>query len=477
METLELDDIQGIIVRGYGALPSAAFLLLEVENPRTARQWLGKLVDKVLTGQTRPSEACFNLAFTHKGLQALGLHNDALNSFSLEFQDGMCASEHRRRILGDVGGSAPEYWDWGAPGQRPVHVALLLYALDEDQLVEFTQAYLNRLTRSGVALVRKLDTLLHKGRKEHFGFRDGIAQPVIAGYKDGAPANTIMPGEFLFGYLDEYGVYPPTPTIDTSKDPQGLLRQHPSSSGLRDFGRNGSYLVFRQLHQDVHGFWKFLNDKTRSMDGSEQPEARIRLAAKMVGRWPSGAPLVLSPDRDDPDRQDEDLFSYHETDEYGDKCPIGSHIRRSNPRDSLGTEPGTESAIKIGKRHRIIRRGRAYGNPVAASMDPKDILKAGADDGDRGLHFLCFNTNLNRQFEFIQHTWVNNPKFGGLHQDADPLIGVHDPDGKGVTGVFTVQGLPVRKRITGLRRFVEMRGGAYFFMPGKSALRYLASIP
>lgn len=234
--------------------------------------------------------------------------------------------------------------------------------------------------------------------------------------------------------------------------------------------------MFRQLSQDVHGFWRFMEEKTRRDDVSESG-ARIRLASKMVGRWPSGAPLVVSPDKDDPALRDEDGFLYHATDQHGDKCPIGAHIRRTNPRDSLEPEAGSDKSLNVGKRHRIIRRGRAYGDPTAPSMDPDDILAAGANDTPRGLHFICFNTHINRRFEFIQHTWANNPKFGGQYKDADPIIGEHDPNGTGETGVFTMPAEPVRQRVTGLPRFVHVRGGAYFFMPGKTALRYLASMP
>jgi deferrochelatase/peroxidase EfeB len=143
----------------------------------------------------------------------------------------------------------------------------------------------------------------------------------------------------------------------------------------------------------------------------------------------------------------------------------------------LDPDPGSEKSIAIGNRHRIIRRGRAYGRPVADSMEPEDILKAEEDDNDRGLHFLCFNTNLGRQFEFIQQTWTNSKKFAGLYDDADPIVGDQDPNDRGETGVFTMQASPIRKRITGVPKFVQTRGGAYFFMPGIRAVRYLALLP
>ena len=142
----------------------------------------------------------------------------------------------------------------------------------------------------------------------------------------------------------------------------------------------------------------------------------------------------------------------------------------------LDPDPGSQESIDIGNRHRIIRRGRAYGPPIAESMDPAEILN-GEDDGqERGLHFLCFNTSLGRQFEFIQQTWANGRKFAGLYDDADPLIGDHDPRDEGRTGTFSVQASPVRRRVRGIPKFVQIRGGAYFFMPGVRALRYIADL-
>ncbi len=205
--------------------------------------------------------------------------------------------------------------------------------------------------------------------------------------------------------------------------------------------------------------------------------ARIRLAAKMVGRWPGGAPLVKSPEKDDPALGSDNEFLYHALgDEDGLKCPIGSHIRRTNPRDSLEPDPGSDRSIEVGKRHRLIRRGRSYGTPVANSMEAADVLATGDAAGERGLHFLCFNTHIGRQFEFIQHTWANNPGFDGLYDDDDPLIGDRGASYGKAGGTFTIQADPVRTRVTGMPRFVQVRGGAYFFLPGIRALRFLASL-
>jgi deferrochelatase/peroxidase EfeB len=198
----------------------------------------------------------------------------------------------------------------------------------------------------------------------------------------------------------------------------------------------------------------------------------------MVGRWPSGAPLVKAPQADDPALCDDNDFFYHRgNDPHGFRCPIGAHIRRANPRDALDPEPGSDRSIEVGKRHRLLRRGRTYGAPVAETMEIADILAGRDTAGERGLHFICFNTHIGRQFEFIQHTWLNNPKFDGLYEDDDPITGDRGGGRGKPGGAFTMQAEPVRTRVSGIPRFSHVRGGGYFFMPGIRAVRFLASLP
>jgi deferrochelatase/peroxidase EfeB len=186
----------------------------------------------------------------------------------------------------------------------------------------------------------------------------------------------------------------------------------------------------------------------------------------MVGRWPNGAPLVLAPGLDDPALSSENDFGYFHIDLEGLRCPLGAHVRRSHPRDSLDPSPGSQRSIDIGKRHRLLRRGRKYGPPL--TLEAALNGGVGAED-ERGLHFICLCGNIARQFEFVQHTWVNNPKFKGLYEDPDPLMGA-----PGRT--FTVQAKPVRRRVTDMPSFVQTRGGAYLFLPGVRALRYVAGL-
>lgn len=478
MPALQLADIQGIILHGYAKLYGARFVLLSIKDAGAAKRWLGELQIRNAASKLTQSDTCQNIAFTHDGLVRLGLDQEARQMCSGEFQEGMAGSKHRQRILGDLKESDPEHWQWGGPHNPPVHILLMLYA-SLDDIDKIYQAHAEGFESAGLEVIEKLDTTNLPEGKEHFGFRDGISQPVIEGLEEsGSPANTVAAGEFILGYANAYGQYTSRPLLPSQKDPNGLLPEDPAGPGRRDFGHNGSYLVFRQLSQDVVGFWRFVDERTRNASGSSDSKARIKLASEMVGRWPSGAPLIKTPDADNPAMKDENDFLYHGSDDqYGLKCPIGAHIRRSNPRDSLEPEPGSDRSIEVGKRHRIIRRGRGYGLPVATSMDPQDVLKSEASSAERGLHFICLNAHIGRQFEFIQHTWANNPKFDGLYADDDPLIGDRGAGSTDEAGMFTVQASPVRRRVTGMPRFVQVRGGAYFFMPGIRAVRFLAALP
>jgi Dyp-type peroxidase family len=456
-ETLELDDMQGLILRGYGLLPEACLLLYRVGRPAAARAWLAGLVPQLTTAASAPATSAVNVALTVPGMAALGLPGEVADSFPLEVREGM-VTEHRQRVLGDVDESAPEHWEFGGPGTPEPHLLLLVYTADAAALAGLVGELAGAAARGGLEELRRLETS-NIGRAEHFGFRDGISQPRIAGVGKAPPSDdqVVRAGELVLGYRDEYGLYADRPLVPAQHDPGSVLPPDVEGSGAHDLGRNGSYLVLRQLEQDVPAFWRFA-DRSAGED-------RIRLAAKMVGRWPSGAPLVLAPDADDPDIERDRLnaFRYHRDDPLARSCPVASHIRRTNPRESLDPDPGSSGSLAVGKHHRIMRRGRSYGTRLTI-----DQALAGGDGRRRGLYFMCLNTNVARQFEFIQQTWANSSKFAGLYDEPDPLLAP--------SGSFSMPADPVRHRVTGVPRFVTVRGGAYFMLPSVRAVRYLSGL-
>ncbi len=469
---LERADIQGLLAAGYGHLPRARYVLLGITAADRARRWLGTTAEVLTTAASGRSTWAANLALTASGLARLGLSDAALGQFPDELITGM-TTPHRSRILGDVDDAAPGHWRWGGPATAAVDAIVLLYGEDDDALDEVGRRVLGDVEASGLDVVHTLETAELSDR-EHFGFRDGISQPVVDGLRrasagpvadDGSP--TVAAGEFVLGYRNGYGRLTGRPLVAAADDAASLLPADVEGSGGHDLGRNGSYLVFRQLHQDVAAFRAYVAAASAAPDGRPDPGAARLLAARMVGRWPSGAPLVQTPDADDPRLGDVNDFAYHDDDEAGLRCPLGAHVRRANPRDMLGPDAGSATAVELADRHRLLRRGRGYGPPL-----PDD--DAAEEPGvERGLHFICCNANIARQFEFVSHTWLGNPRFAGLYDDRDPLVGVSTAEG---TTTFTEQARPLRRRHVDVPRFVTVRGGAYTFLPGIRALRYLASL-
>ena len=469
MAELEGQDIQGLVISGYGHLPCATYMLLRITDGAVARRWLAQIVDKVTTAAGKQERTSVNLAFTREGLEHLGLDADAVKTFSRAFFEGM-ATEHRSRILGDAKENDPANWNWGGAGEtKAVDILLLLFAVDEAELDLLLARQRVGFAQSGISELMALGAGRQPDSHEHFGFADGMGQPAIEDSpqaKKAAARNLLKAGEILMGHINTYDKAADSPLVDAARDPQRFLPEVQGTAGdqsaRRDLGRNGTYLVFRQLAQHVADLYHFFDEATRTPDGELDLDASSRLAAKFVGRWPSGAPLVLTPDKDDLGLAENDDFGYYDRDPRGFFCPLGSHIRRANPRDSLG--PDSTKGLASANRHRILRRGRSYGHRLA---NPR------VDDGaERGLHFICLNSDIERQFEFVQQTWINNPVFGGLNGEVDPLVGYVD---KG-DAIMTVPADPLRTRVHNIRRFVTVKGGAYFFLPSIRALRYLASL-
>jgi Dyp-type peroxidase family len=475
-ELVEVNDIQGVILDAYRTLPWSSFLLLELSGRAEAKAWLRKVAPAVSESTARPKDpprAAVHVAFTRAGLTCLGLPDSSMVQFSRPFVEGMCTDE-RRQALSDDGDSDARQWQWGGPHTRAVHAVLMLYGASRADRDRLESAYLP--PQNGTSpdpLVYRLDTCVPGDPKllfkEHFGFTDGIGQPRVAGVARAVPRRAAVPGrggmenslpagEFLLGYGNQLrAVSPAGPRVI-------------EAGGVEfDLGRNGSYLVLRQLHQDVFGFWKFL-------DGEGPRAELVKRAAQMVGRWPNGAPLVKAPDRDTQALPDDNEFGFRDgAGQLVRVCPLGAHIRRTNPRDSLESV-GSNSTI-VANQHRLMRRSRPYGPPLATSMEPIDYLEKqnGDPKAERGLVFAAFNADIERQFEFVQGVWINGQHFTSSQKgEVDPMAGAQPAGG----GLFTVQGNPLRRRFgvtNPLPRFVTVRGGAYFFMPGLRALRYLAS--
>lgn len=493
-KSVELDDVQGLLRFGYKHLTEACFLLLRVTDPSAARGWLAQAPVTSAVKADPPPRTALQVALTSEGLRALGVAPDLLNEFSAEFISGMAGDAARARRLGDIGTNDPRSWTWGT-GERVPHVALLLYA-GSGELAAWEQT-IEAQCRAGFVRIERLTTSDLQDR-EPFGFKDGISQPQLDWDRTRPVrdqdrleySNVSCLGEFLLGYPNEYGLYTPRPLLPAQQDPDVVLPKAEDAPEHADLGRNGSYLVFRQLHQDVQGFWRELD---RQAEG--KTDVREHLAAAMVGRTKTGEPLVspstqLITDNDSKQQSALNNFTY-DTDPRGVRCPLGAHIRRMNPRNAdlppgspgllsrmwrmLGFNAATreQDLVASTRFHRLLRRGRPFG----AGVSPTPSMAASSSSTETGIYFICLVGNIKRQFEFVQSAWVMGSKFAGLTGEQDPLLGHRSPNpGNSPTDGFSIPQVDGPDcRLTNLPQFVTVRGGAYFFLPGIRALRYLAT--
>ncbi|MDZ4308289.1 hypothetical protein [Allopontixanthobacter sp.] len=461
-------DVQGNILRGY-RYERVRHLILEVKDAAAARQWLGRTVSGSGDQPQITSEehwnikpaSCFNIGLTYDGLRGLGVSRASLASFPTEFKAGMSA---RSIKLGDSGSSAPDHWASPFDDHRKVH---LIASINADEITELDRVEQKVVTAgSGTAfnLLGVRDGWNFDGDNIHFGYRDSISQPRFIGidypesFADGQPAVPI--GSMLIGYPTEY---------------QGLLYNVPQPDVL---GRNGTFNAFRILAQDVAAFEDYLDtaadelllhqqgtqllpeggEKFFGEKASRHSAMREIVAAKMCGRWLNGVPLALAPDHPVP-ASDVSLTNFDYGDDDAAGCPFGAHIRRCNPREG--------SIVQRAARHtrRLVRRGTPYGGPFHRDTP---------DSEERGLlgNFIC--ASLGGQFEALMCDWVNlglqDPQITGSN---DPMLGANQPE----TSWFVI---PLKNgesiKLHGLPRFVTTRGGAYTFLPGIPAIRYLASL-
>lgn len=544
---IETDEIQSLMFRGFKRSPYAAYALIKLPDAADVRAaWLDALlpgrvrqdglrdndVVDLKTQQSRKAQAAeaekrairldrtkltfgdrpFRareevrrlatfVAFSARGLAKLGLRTgdggDGLVNFASAFNIGM---SNRARILGDKHDETSK-WRWsdapraeeagnGSGGVPTVDAVLIVFdkskddctkAIDEHRAILGAGAFIEVIDCAPVD--KDVDDANYVF-KEHFGFRDGISQPVIRGthrpLEGVLDRDIVEPGEFILGYRNNQGYYPPAISVSATTDFNDRLPdviaesppQFPSFrtvyNGSRDFGRNGTYLVLRKIEQHKAEFEQFTLRKAQELNGiSERAPAVVGgpitdkwVAAKMMGRWQNGVPLALRPENDGgEDFRMSDLkandFAYARDDPQGLRCPFGAHIRRANPRDGLRPGDGLQQAIT--NRHRLLRRGRTY-----------EVADARGKPAEQGIVFTCLCADLERQFEFVQQTWIGSSSFHGLTGEVDPMIG--SPEKKAVFTIPTPSG-PIT--LDGLQSFVTVRAGGYFFMPSYSALLYL----
>ncbi len=463
--------------------------------------------DRPLLGSRKAHPDDAGRAMSHAafiGISAAGMakftaHNPYAETIdeglSYAFRMGMGG---RGEILGDPKAEDRKwYWDDDVRSGSPTEAVLMLYASDPASLERMVTIHWALLANHGGKVRTQLDCAPAWQDKEridfeHFGFRDGISQPAMRGVgrsTRGLPERDVMePGEFIIGYPNNTGYFPMSPTLPPEGDVAGALpvtgADDPSrfpdfgSPGMadaeRDLGRNGTYIVLRELAQDVSGFHNFAEDAaTKLNEGGfrdlykivgQRPDADW-VKAKMMGRWQDGRPLIGNPVNHDPEasqdiEERENDFNFGDDDPQGLACPFGSHIRRTNPRDSK--HPGDPREAAISNRHRLLRRGRPY------------VRK---DTGEKGLLFASIGTDIERQFEFVQQFWSNAPAFHGLDNEPDPVIGSDSrctTTGQPRPRYFSIPTAVGPVRIEGLQNFVETKGGGYFFMPSRSALSWLS---
>ena len=444
---LQLSDIQGLAMRGFGQLPYAGYLCFQISEPGNFRKWLNTSLEQgfispASVDKTQLGTEHYALAFTAAGLQTLMGQHCLSDTFPIEFVEGMVEPQ-RSRLLGDLHANTPHNWRWGA--NNDIHGMLIGFAQQETQV----QPLLNQAaqTEHGLKEITRFIGHVPSDGKEPFGFADGVSQPLIKGSPRALrlqstrehQLHAIDPGEFILGYTDGSGELPRTPACSPAMSGSEKLPTHPQRPELRDFGCNGSFMVVRQLAQDVKAFEEYV--ATHSREG-------LDIGEKMMGRTREGKSIT----RDTQSRNDND-FDYLE-DLQGHGCPIGSHVRRTNPRSTPHARTD-EKALKASNRHRIIRRGRVYHNA----------------EGEQGLVFVCLNASISRQFEFIQSSWSNDPFFQGLGGEIDPITGTRNE----ATNMFTMPNKPYRDKVKQLPQWVTVKGGGYFFLPGMRALSVLAT--
>lgn len=536
-QDVEWSEVQSIVRRPYKDWPFSAHMILSIQDTLKVRAWLGReLSDRIRfagevyslkgpDGPPVPKADCplhLNIAFTESGLRRLGVSHSDLETFDPAFVEGMApepvqppgavndpirrqGTTRRAGILGDLIENHASNWLWGGIATLPngdpdddcesrvlrseVDILLMVFANQQKEVDAYVRELLEDGTNGVTNPLAKLDPdkhVLHKtfleGR-EHFGYRDGLSQPMFPDstvFKEASDRwrefHQVAAGEFILGYCNERDELPESPTLTQAefkgaKLPTAVHANGETQFGRLDFGRNGTYLVARQLHQNVGTFDKLVRRSAELIRNDHEKPPLENAAGLLMGRGLHGEPLV--PDPGEPlnlrGEQILNAYGFHHTDPAGIYCPIGSHVRRTNPRDAL--KPNPEAGLTLSKQHRILRRSRMYGDRAGwegFNRDWKD------DKTERGLFFICLNTDIAGQFEFIQDSWINNPNFGDLEEERDAILAASIDTNVSFPSTpitrWLDRGEKQHKNDPRPRPIVEVRGGAYFFMPGRAAL-------
>jgi Dyp-type peroxidase family len=515
METVALADVQGNILTAYGrqGFPKARYLLFHVGDASAGRAFVNTLRHRVTTALRWPSlrkgtdpgrnpvrrpPVAVNLAFTFRGLLALGVPTRTLRSMPDDFVDGMLA---RAAILGDdVLDNTPDHWDpvW-QPDRPATHILVTLNAqlgLDGGAVPELDVitaeiiALAARLAAGAPQALRlleghrgpssdwqELSALMQDGvpvPAEHFGFVDAIGDPIFSGqYPDGSEQARAL-GQ---GAVDGLGNWRPLATGEFLLGWDDEAQEVAGAAMPIGFSRNGSFFSYRKLHQHIDAFERWTQQTAQQLAAvwgiGGLDEARQTLLAKMAGRWPDGVPLIVAPDlaswrefnthcREGSAQRNEALVSFrYGADPQGLRCPVTAHVRRMNTRDGLDPRASATAKERMGSalnnRRRLLRRGLPYGSKDAA-------------DDEHGIVMLCHCASLSRQFEFVQQQWVNFGLDFNAGNDSCPIVGNHAEGAR-----FVIAADPASGRApfiaTGLPQFVSTRGGDYFFSPSMTALR------
>ena len=528
---------QGLVVSGFANLEYGQALFLCCDWPENGPSgpyvkgkaaWLKTLYSMApITDADERDDRAAALALTWTGLQKSGLSQDALATFAAPFREGMYQEDRLRRLGDKVGDewqktvidSGPR-WSGNTPGRgdieepkqvwertlrdvgRPaeskerqsrtpitVHALLVLYDKTEAAVEQWADDISKRLKAEKIETVHRLPLnlrLVNRIGREHFGFADGLSQPIpydaahekpdpsdVVVMSDGSSAKNdkrhgVPLGEILLGHINGHHEAARGPMVadqpGDTKARDSKLPTEGAPDGFYNLGLDGSYLVVRELRQDVAAFWNSMKENARRIQAHDPTAAHVTaewLAERVIGRNRDGHLLcpkgLLKPDQYE---MPQNAFGFRHPDPDGVGCPPGSHVRRANPRDSLAKDlASAETLLSAANNHRILRRGRKYGTTIE---NPEK------DDGQqRGLLFMCLNTDIARQFEFVQQTWLLNRNFHTLYDETDPLVG---PKGQ-----FTIREEPLR-RIVEVETFIKMAGGEYFFLPSIPALNYLASL-